>query len=315
MKSKKEILEKKYTSTTTKLLHNLDRLKEIKEGKFRPISIQIAPTDLCNLNCVFCSVKNRPMKELKKEEVCKVLHDFKELGAKSVEFTGGGDPTMYEHINEVIVFAKYLGYRVGLITNGVLLDEKLRSFALGQLDWVRVSLNGLDQGYDYLNLPKLHDSVVLGFSYVWNENSNRVVLDKIKKLKEKYGARYVRIVPDCREVELINDYKRKIEPLVWEYSDFFFQQKEYVPPESCRIGWLKPFVNSDGWVYHCSANPLIDLKFNSKFRMCGIDRVKSVWSERAGKPFSTSNCGECFFREHNELIENVMLGVEHGDFI
>lgn len=304
-------LEKKFTSTTTKLLHNLDRLEEVQEGKWRPISIQLAPTDRCNLDCVFCSVKKRPMKELTKEQSFKVVDDFVELGAKTIEITGGGDPTMCDYINELTQYCKDRGLKVGMISNGAVLNKKVTQKSLKCLTWLRISLNSLDYLEDIgLNVPK---NVVLGFSYVWNEKSNVKILEKIKKYKEKYNATYVRVVPDCRKVKFIKEYREKIRPMIKKFPGFFFQEKDYTPPHRCWMGYIKPFVNSDGYVYHCSANPLINLKFNKKFIMGHTSDIKKIWKNP--KPFTTEHCGECFFREHNELLEEVMKDVEHRDFI
>lgn len=304
-------LEKQFTSTVTKLLHNLDRMKEIQEGKIRPISIQLAPTDKCNLDCTFCSVKKRPMKELTKGESFKAVYELAGLGAKTIEITGGGDPTMCNYVNELIIYCKTLGLKVGFITNGVLLNKRVHPEALKCLTWLRVSLNSLD----YIkNIElKIPDNLTLGFSYVWNEKSNMDVLKKIKRYKEKFGAKYLRVVPDCRNVKFIKEYREKIRPLIKNFSGFFFQEKDYKPPKRCWIGYLKPFINSDGYVYHCSANPLINLKFNEKFRMGHISKIREIWKNP--KPFNTKYCGECFFKEHNELLEEVMKEVEHNDFI
>lgn len=305
-------LEKKFTSTPVKLLHNLDRLKEIKGKKFRPVSIQLAPTDKCCLSCIFCSVKNREMNELKFEDACQAVLDLVELGAKSVEITGGGDPTLYPKINDLIVFCKHLGLRVGLITNGVKLKEKVNVEVLGLLDWLRISLNCLDYVQD-ISIPELSGSTTLGFSYVWNELTSKETLRKVQKYALDYGVDYVRVVPDCRNIGLIKKYEVEIKRYVKENPVFFFQTKDVSAPRRCWMGWLKPFVNSDGFVYHCSANPLIDLKFSEKHRICDINGIKKAWSKV--KPFNSKFCGECFFREHNELVEDLLLEVAHESFI
>lgn len=305
--------EKLYTSTTSKLLHNLDRLEEFKQGIFRPISIQLAPTDKCNLNCIFCSVKDRPMKELSLDECINTLTTFKKLGAKTVEITGGGDSTMYPHINQLINIAYDLGYKIGVITNGVLLNKKVTYDNIKKLTWVRVSLNCLDYIENIiLDIP---DNVTLGFSYVWNDFSNMKILDKIKDYSNKYDADYVRIVPDCLDVKKIEKFKKDIANTINMYPGFFFQQKEYTVPSRCRMGYIKPFVNSDGYIYHCSANPLINRQFNDKFRICHINDIEESWKNPV--PFDTSNCqkGKCFFKEHNELIEEVILDIKHKEFI
>lgn len=309
--------EKLYTSTQIKLLHNLDRLQEIQNGIFRPISIQLAPTNRCNLNCIMCSVANRDkLEELSLEQCLKVLINFKILGAKTVDLSGGGDVTMYPFVNEIIEKAYELNYKIGLITNGIKLSN-IKYENIEKLSWLRISLNCLDYVEDInINIPK---NVTLGFSYVTTSLSNEKKLEKIAAYADRYNAKYVRVVPNCLSIEDIEQSTKLIEPYLEKYPKFFYQQKKYVVPKKCRIGWIKPFVNADGYVYHCSANPLIDRKFNENFRMCSINDIKDFWeSSYKDMPyFITNKCqeGKCFFAEHNNLIEQVIMSCEHGDFV
>lgn len=305
--------EQLYTSTQTKLLHNLDNLKTMQRGVFKPISIQLAPTDICNLNCIMCSVKEREGDELTLEQCIQVLIDFKGLGAKTVEFTGGGDPTMYKYINEVITCAHGLGYSIGLITNGVKLNN-ISLENLAKLTWIRISLNCLDYVKDIdIQVPV---NVTLGFSYVITNLSDEKKLEKIADYADKYNASYVRVVPNCLSIEDIENSTQLVAPYLAKFPKLFFQHKKYNVPKRCWMGLIKPFVNTDGFVYHCSANPLINRKFNSNFRMCAIQDIDKYWRSTP-EAFNTSMCqeGKCFFAEHNNLIEQVITPCEHGDFI
>lgn len=227
--------------------------------------------------------------------------------------TGGGDPTMYKHINDVIEYAAYNYDGIGLITNGVKLAN-ISYDNLAKLTWLRISLNSLDYVNDIdLDIPA---NVTLGFSYVWTDISDVSKLDKIAEYSDKYNAKYVRIVPNCLSVEDIALATYKIEPYLDKYPQFFFQRKKYSVPKRCWMGRIKPFVNADGFVYHCSANPLIDRQFNKSFRMCHIDDIVSYWNKEATS-FNTCNCqeGKCFFAEHNDLIEQVISPCEHFKFV
>ena len=309
--------EQLYTSTQNKLLHNLDRLKEMQKGYFRPISIQLAPTNKCNLNCVMCSVADRnKSEELSLEQSVQVLSDFKTLGAKTVELTGGGDPTMYKHINEVIEYASYNYDGIGLITNGIKLGN-ISYDNLGKLTWLRISLNSLDYIDDFeLNVPS---NITLGFSYVITGLSSEAQLERVADYADKYNAAYVRIVPNCLSIEDISKSTELVLPYLEKYPKFFFQKKKYNVPKQCWMGYIKPFVNPDGYVYHCSATPLIDRKFTDKFRVCHIDDITTTWENAYGnaKAFNTCNCqeGKCFFAEHNDLIEQVISPCSHKDFV
>ena len=123
-------------------------------------------------------------------------------------------------------------------------------------------------------------------------------------------------MPNCLSIDDIDAATEAIKPFLNKYPGFFFQQKKYTVPNRCWMGLLKPFVNTDGFVYHCSANPLIDRKFNPNFRMCAIEDITRHWLSPP-KAFATNLCqeGKCFFNEHNDLIEQVILPCEHFKFI
>ena len=137
MENKHKDLTQKYSTWGDKLLQHTDVLHSIQKDKifkhlhsiqkdkiFKPITIQLSPTETCSSGCPFCSVAERPLKSyLPMVKIRKVLDDFKYLGAKSVEITGGGEPMLYrdketkEDINSIIEYAHNLGYEIGMITN------------------------------------------------------------------------------------------------------------------------------------------------------------------------------------------------------
>ena len=109
----------------SKLLQHTDVLNMIQTHKhFDPIMVELCPTEICDSDCPFCSVAGRPIKSVMPwEKVTKVLDSFAELGAKSLEITGGGNPILYQdkekkkNINDIIEYAHNLGSAIGLITN------------------------------------------------------------------------------------------------------------------------------------------------------------------------------------------------------
>jgi MoaA/NifB/PqqE/SkfB family radical SAM enzyme len=250
------------------------------------------------------------MKEWQFEDLWKALWSFKELGVKAVEITGGGDPTCYGKINELIDLCFCQIGKVGIITNGVALDKISRE-NLNRLTWLRISLNSLDY-VDKLDIPKIKGT--LGFSYVWTKQAN--IDDKLSwlvKMKRKHKAAFVRVVPNCLSATDIERFKETMEPLKQWYPELFFQTKNYMKPDRCIFGYFKPFLNSDGYVYHCSAIPLINRKFDERFRLCHWKDIKQAWS----KPewFSTQKCGLCFFKDQNLLLESLLVKVPHEEWI
>lgn len=305
--------EKRFTSTRAKILHNISLIENLHRGRFIPQSIQLAPTDTCNLNCNMCSVKEREGGELTLAQVKNLLVDFSWLGAKTVELTGGGDPTMYPMINEIIAGAASLGYTIGMITNGVVLREKVDQSNIDKLAWLRISLNSLDY-VKKIDVPKVKGT--LGFSYVWTNISTEERLQQIAGYAQTHGAAYVRIVPNCLDAGEKEALRFAVKPFIEKFPGMFLQEKSTGVHPRCWIGYIKPFVNADGWVYRCSANPLLLRKFHPAFRMCTVENILKFW-QRPPEAFSTELCesGKCFFAEQNALIEDITARCEHPLFI
>ncbi|MAF67574.1 MAG: radical SAM/SPASM domain-containing protein [Planctomycetes bacterium] len=116
-----------------------------------PILSEVAITYRCNLRCSFCyagcNCTTNPVgsdREMSVAEIRTVL-DRIYLDAKvpSVSFTGG-EATLRGELPELIAYAKELGMRVNLITNGTMVTEGLATrLADAGLDSAQVSLEGV----------------------------------------------------------------------------------------------------------------------------------------------------------------------------
>ncbi|WP_293672766.1 radical SAM protein [Thiolapillus sp.] len=97
-----------------------------------PILSEVAITYKCNLRCVFCyagcNCTTQPVndeKVMSVTEIRAVLHKLWHEGkVPSVSFTGG-EPTLHKQLPELAAYAKELGMRVNLITNGTRINAGL----------------------------------------------------------------------------------------------------------------------------------------------------------------------------------------------
>jgi molybdenum cofactor biosynthesis enzyme MoaA len=143
--SEESHLSETFVASDIKLLRHLGRLQSFKDGVIRPIQIQMAPTELCDEDCSFCSMANRiEQRFLPFTEIEVAIRAFVGLGAKSLELTGGStmlyrDPDTRRTITDVIELSTDLGLKVGIITNSTDL-RRIAAGAADRLDWVRVSL-------------------------------------------------------------------------------------------------------------------------------------------------------------------------------
>lgn len=295
-----------YTSTGSKLLYHGEALALFQEiGMPTPLSLQVALTSRCNLKCVFCSNPRRATHEdIDYDVLTWALENMRELGMKTVEWTGGGDPTMYAKINEVIEYAASLGLEQGLITNGVELMRKVDYKNLNILKWLRISMNCLDY-VDRIDVPRIHGT--LGFSYVVNARTTDEMYDKLREYATRYDAKYIRIVPNC----LATDEEQALNNLTLSRDiaklgpPFFYQAKTFQQPKECYWCYFKPFFGHDGYVYPCSSvvlNADAEGKFNAQYRMGTIEQFLEHYTLDDAKPFPTFNCNHCVFMAQNEVL-------------
>lgn len=87
-------------------------------------------TNACNLNCPYCykeekesKGKSRRANELSIEETCKVIKEFKKLGAETVNIVGAGEPTMDPYFKDVINCIYENEMTSMLFTNGIAFES------------------------------------------------------------------------------------------------------------------------------------------------------------------------------------------------
>jgi len=216
-----------------KILHHVDRLSLLQNKQHPvPISFRLVISDLCNQNCHFCTfrmensdtnklfsgldkkgnVTYNPKRFLDKEKCLEIIKDAKDMGVKSIEFTGGGEPTV--HPDHIEIFKSVLdsGIDLGLITNGVLFRKGFIENML-KSSWVRFSIDaGKAETYSkirqvplntfdrvFKNIKKLvqekkqnKSDVTIGVSFIVTDENYSEIYESAKKVS-KLGVDYFRI--------------------------------------------------------------------------------------------------------------------------
>ncbi len=117
--------------------------------------LRISLTDRCNFNCIYCNPKNHILHSHKKinlltfEELERLIKLFAEkLGFKKIRFTGG-EPLirkeLFDFFERVYRLKKYYGLKLGITTNGSLLNGKTNKLKQLGFDNVNISLDSLDK--------------------------------------------------------------------------------------------------------------------------------------------------------------------------
>lgn len=113
-----------------------------------PIKTVFYITYRCNLECPFCYRRTTQSSEMDTVQIEAMMREFKEMGTYFWVFNGG-EPLLRDDLPELIDYAKKLGFHCSLVTNGVLLAEKIsKEPAFKKLDFVQISLEGPEEIHD-----------------------------------------------------------------------------------------------------------------------------------------------------------------------
>ena len=305
----------KFSTWGDKLLQHTDVLHALQiEKTVKPITIQLAPVEMCDSDCPFCSVAARPLKSaMSWHEIVQVLTDFKTLEAKSVEITGGGNPLLWrdkiekKDINDIIQLAGELGYDIGIITNTEKLERHLRPEVYDYINWIRISLIKLDEGknpedYDFGSFPPER----LGFSYIIYEGTGDYP-DELSRTKKPYKgttvetiermAKLVQLNPECKFVRIagnclikgnnkvIYDQWSSIVAKVDELDKFFIKEiydNDGPFDDGCYVGGIRPYIaphpnGGQYQVYICTSHVLNHRTYDLDYSLGPIDKVLEIW--------------------------------------
>ncbi len=302
-------------SMDNKILYYLDAIEKLERGEFTsPVTCEIDPSNKCMLDCDFCmfeEYRKDSLEILPWNIYQNLLGDLREIGTRSITFTGGGEPLMNPRYNQMAGAAKMLGFEIGLVTNGVLLNkiENAEGYK-----FIRVSLDA-HNAEDYKNLKgcdhfdrvinnikkAINSNVTIGLSYVVNDKNNKD-LHKAEELACDLGVAYLQIKPCWSDGKIFTDF---------EYPDGrpIIETKRYKPEDNtpCTIAGLVGIVGADSNVYYCCQHRGID-----KFKLGSLREHSFIdlWKQRLALKPKVSLCPSCRYTNYSKAYKKIL---EDGD--
>lgn len=162
----------------------------------------------CNMKCKFCYATFEDMhiiNQLSPYECYDILDKLKDNGLQKVTFAGG-EPLLYKWIHEIVYYAKKIGLTTKIITNGSFLSDNLIEKFKGNLDWISISIDSLDDETN-INIGRISKSVPDYYK----------LINKINKNGFKLGINTV--VNRYNENENMQDFITMANPLRWKIFD------------------------------------------------------------------------------------------------
>src|SRR5689334_12256788 len=121
---------------------------QVRSGFLPDRIIHLHPTRLCNLACLHCYSESGPDQRggLEPASIASALGVLRAEGYEVVSLSGG-EPLVYRGLDAVVSSAKELGFRVIMISNGLLVNGR-NAPVLSELDAMAISFDGLAETHD-----------------------------------------------------------------------------------------------------------------------------------------------------------------------
>ena len=171
-------------------------------------------TSRCNARCEHCGSScgyEKPKNEISKEKLMETLKEISERydASEILLNVTGGEPFLRKDLFEIMDYAVSLGYRWGITSNGILIDEELvKKIVKSKMSTISISIDGLKETHEaFRKVPGAWDKIIRGIKLMLNEPSIECVQvttvankKNINELEELYkvvldlGVKYWRVV-------------------------------------------------------------------------------------------------------------------------
>ena len=124
-----------------------DAVRLQREEMVAPTMAIVYPTYSCNMRCYGCisNAENAKPASLSVPVFSNFLTDFVGMGGESLEFSGGGEPTLHSKFDELIDSIARHNLQFGMITNGTKPDACSSVLAYSGSRYIRISVYTVNQ--------------------------------------------------------------------------------------------------------------------------------------------------------------------------
>lgn len=349
-----------------KIAHHQDKLEELRQGKQPvPLQIQLVISDLCNHNCSFCAYRmegytsnqnfgvwdekkqvrnNNPNRQISLVKGLEILDDCKRLGVKAIQFTGGGEPTVHPHHEDLMQRTLDHKMDLALVTNGFRVSDRLIEI-ITQGAWLRISLDaGTKETYSKVrevpitgfertlkNIARIveakkknNSKLVFGIGFVVDSN-NYSELYQATKLCSELGVDNIRLsasftqddesyhakhyaLAKAEAIKAVEDFSRPDFKVFNMFGERIDDLKQHAPNYGfCGYMHLNTYIGADLKVYTCCNNAYSDKgEMGNLTNQSFFDYWLSESKKEKFKAFNPKKCDRCMFNNKNRFINYLL---------
>lgn len=314
-------------SLGSKIIAHLSKVDALVQNQaIAPVTCEIDPSNFCQNSCTWCIYSDyisNNRTNLNYVLFESIVDQLKRVGCKSITFTGGGEPTANVYFKDMLEYALKQGFKVGLITNGILLQHFIEYW--DYFEFIRVSLDCADkETYKRTKGTSVFDKVCQNIMDVCNHSTTDMGISAVhtsetesKKfidLGQKMGVKFAQIKPLVdSKVEATNNSLKRLK------SDNFFATERYLVNGSnlpCKIAGLIGQVGADGKYYYCCIH-----RGNPKYEIGNLatTSLRELIKKRAEFAPDLNDCFSCrymnYAKEYQKVKSQQYQMLRHIDFI
>ena len=192
--------------------------------KFKKIYIEI--TNICNLNCSFCSKVEKPKRTMTKEEFTHILSEIKPY-TDNIYLHVKGEPLLHPNLIDFLHIAEEYDMKVNITTNGVLFPKKVDELEkCNSLKKINFSLHSENDIPNYLDnifnsVEKLTNKTII--YRLWTLHDGKFDIKSTETVNKIID--YYKLSPKTVE-KIYNENNVKITPAIYVDKD-----NEFVWPD------------------------------------------------------------------------------------
>jgi len=284
-------------------------------------------TSKCNCRCGICNLWKNSLghkNDLTTDQIIKMLDDARNAGIIFYDALGG-EPLLRDDIGIILKYAKKIGLKTTVVTNGYYLKEKHNEI-MPFIDVLAVSIDSNDNLHDEMrDCRGLREEAIEGIKLSKN-NRTKILINSIisnKNLTKAYGllelAQDLGVSICFQPIDLIKGYNENLIPTKNELKEVFnkiiiFKKSGY--PITNSYEYLKFFTNGKKYVC-CASKCFINIEPNGDIISCMHVHDKKWGNVKIVKLkdlFKSKEYNEFFIKEKNCNICNTACVIESSLF-
>lgn len=276
--------------------------------KFKKIYIEI--TNICNLNCSFCSKDNRIKESISltnMEELLKKINDYTDYVYLHVK----GEPLLHPKLKEILDLCEKYHKKVNITTNATLLKAKETILSHTAIRQINLSVHSENQEKNYLEeifevTDKLKEKNIVYRFWTMNDNNlNKKSTELVEKIINHYklSPEIVEKIKTDNNIKINNNtYVNKANQFVWpNINNDYYNDKGYCYALKDQLAILV-----DGTVVPCCLDSdgiinLGNIYSNTLEDIINSSRYQKMRSGFCNRKVTEELCKHCSYKERFDI--------------